>query len=161
MTQRLRSNRSWLGTLSFTARTRQLQGTLASRCSLLRTSRAWRSWEASPSAVYAGFLLDLGGDASRLLKWNAAVGEPYIQGELGQQTVYERINPKTGCGNGFHSEMPMLMALKASESLPDLMATRVVFEAGQTAKVSALSCGAGHRKEGHQVRGHETLHRRL
>ena len=96
----------------------------------------------SPSAVDAGFLLDLGGDASRLLKWNAAVGEPYIQGELGQQTVYERINPKTGCGNGFHSEMPMLMALKASESLPDLIATGLLFGADQTAEASAGSCAA-------------------
>ena len=83
----------------------------------------------SPSAVHAWFLLHLGGDALRLLKWNIAVGEPYIQGE----PVWERVSLKTGRGNGFRSELPMFMALKPSESLPDLMGTRVLLGADQTA----------------------------
>ena len=41
----------------------------------------------------------------------------------------------------------MFMALKASESLPDLMATGVLFGADQTAEVSALSCATQVTKE--------------
>ena len=52
------------------------------------------------------------------------------------------MNLKAGRGNGFSSELPMLMPLKASEFLPDLMATRVLFGADQPAEFSALSCAA-------------------
>ena len=52
------------------------------------------------------FSVGLRGDASRLLKRDVALGEPYIQGE----PVYERINLKTGSGHGFSSELPMFMA---------------------------------------------------
>ena len=42
---------------SLCARICRLQGTWTSKCSLQWTSRAWRSWEASPRAVNGCFLL--------------------------------------------------------------------------------------------------------
>ena len=112
----------------------------------------------SPSAVDACFLLGLGGDASRLLKRDVGLGEPYIQGE----PAWERVNLKTGSGNGFSSR---IAHVHGSESF-GVFARSHGHQSGVWSGPNGWSlcpvlCGAGFKREGDQLGAHEALQRDL